>query len=52
MHELAELSAETRDIALLRFRLLEPHLEAASIVAADEAVPFRTAQLFLAVYAK
>jgi hypothetical protein len=27
MEELAELSAETRDIALSRFRLLEPHLE-------------------------
>jgi hypothetical protein len=27
MQELAELSAETRDIALSRFRLLEPHLE-------------------------
>jgi hypothetical protein len=27
MQELAELSAETWDIALSRFRLLEPHLE-------------------------
>jgi hypothetical protein len=27
MQELAELSAEARDIALSRFRLLEPHLE-------------------------
>ena len=27
MQEQAELSAETQDIALSRFRLLEPHLE-------------------------
>jgi hypothetical protein len=27
MQELAELSAETRDVALSRFRLLESHLE-------------------------
>jgi hypothetical protein len=47
--ELAELSAETRDIALSRFRPLEPHLEQHSVVAADAGVPFRTAQLVLAV---
>jgi hypothetical protein len=42
MQELAELSAETRDIALTRFR-------SASIVAVHAGVPFRTAQLVLAV---
>ena len=38
-----ELAAETRDIALSRFRLLEPHLEqgrSLRIVAADAGVPF------------
>jgi hypothetical protein len=49
MQELAELSSETRDIALSRFRLPEPHLEQHRIVAADAGVPFRTAQLFLTV---
>jgi hypothetical protein len=46
MQELAELSAETRDIALSRFRLLEPHLEQQSIVAADVGVPFGRRNFF------
>ncbi len=53
--ELAELSAETRDIALSHFRLLEPHLEqdrSLRIVAADAGVPFRTTQQWVAQYRK
>ncbi len=49
------MSAETRDIALSRFRLLEPHLEqdrSLRIVAADAGVPLRTAQRWVAQYRK
>jgi hypothetical protein len=51
MQELAELPAETRDIALLRFRLLERHLEQHRSSRQTREFPFgrRTAQLFLAV---
>jgi hypothetical protein len=49
MQELAELSAETRDIALSRFRLLEPHLEQHRSPRQTREFPFRTAQLVLAV---
>jgi hypothetical protein len=46
MQELAELSAQARDIALSRFRLLEPHLEQHRSSRQTRKFAFRTAQLF------
>jgi hypothetical protein len=46
MQELAELSAQARDIALPRFRLLEPHLEQHRSWRQTRKFAFRTAQPF------
>jgi len=48
MRELGEVPEETRELAMSRFRLIQPHLEKnqpLQTVAADGKVPFRTAQL-------
>jgi putative transposase len=53
MQELAELSAEARELALTRFRLLQPHLEDGQelrTVAAEAEVSFRTLQRWVAQY--
>jgi putative transposase len=47
MRELAGLSAEARELALVRFRLLQPHLEGGRelrTIAAETEVSFRTLQ--------
>jgi hypothetical protein len=44
--ELAELSAETRDIALSRFRVLEPHLEQHRSSRQTREFPFRRHNFF------
>jgi len=55
MQELAGLSSEARELALTRFRLLQPHLEAGcelrSVAAEAEAeASFRTLQRWMAQY--
>lgn len=53
MHQLLELSETDREIALSRFRLLQPHLEEDKplrVVAAEAGIPFRTAQRWAAQY--
>jgi putative transposase len=53
MQELSGLSAEARELALLRFRLLEPHLERGRelrSVADGAGVSFRTLQRWVAQY--
>jgi putative transposase len=53
MQELAGLSSEARELALTRFRLLQPHLEAGRelrSVAAEAEVSFRTLQRWVAQY--
>lgn len=53
MPELVELSPESRELALSRFRLLEPHLErgcSLRLVAEEANVPLRTAQRWLTQY--
>lgn len=55
MEHLAELTEEARTLALDRFRLLQPHLEDGrplKRVAAAAAIPFRTAQRWVALYRK
>ena len=55
MDYLAGLTEETRTLALDRFRLLQPHLEDGrplKRVAAAAAIPFRTAQRWVALYKK
>jgi putative transposase len=50
---LTELPAEARDLALDRFRLLEPHLKGGvslRLVAVDAGIPFRTAQRWVSHY--
>ena len=53
MHELAQLSEETRELALSRYRLLRPHLEqdrTLRSVAEEAGVPFRTLQRWVGQY--
>src|SRR5260370_5554992 len=53
MQELLELSEEDRDIAMERFRSLQPHLEQnrpLRLVAAEAGLRFRTAQRWVALY--
>jgi putative transposase len=47
MRELGEVPEEAQELAMSRFRLIQPHLEKnqpLQTVAADGKVPFRTAQ--------
>jgi putative transposase len=53
MHELLELSDEDRELAMSRFRVLQPHLEqntSLRVVAAEAGLAFRTAQRWVAQY--
>lgn len=53
MQDLTELPAVSRELALSRFRLLQPHLEqrrSLSSVAAEAGIPVRTARRWLAQY--
>ncbi len=53
MQTLAELSPESRELALSRFRMLEPHLREARPLrplALAAGIPFRTAQRWVALY--
>jgi putative transposase len=53
MQTVGELSSASRDLALHRFRLLEPHLEhdrSLRVIAAEAGVPFRTVQRWAAQY--
>jgi putative transposase len=53
MDQLAGLTEEARNLALDRFRLLQPHLEddrPLKSVAADAGIPFRTAQRWVSLY--
>ena len=53
MQTVGELSSASRDLALQRFRLLEPHLEhdrPLRAIAAEAGVPFRTVQRWAAQY--
>jgi putative transposase len=53
MHELLELSDEDRELAMSRFRVLQPHLEQNTplrVVAAEAGLAFRTAQRWVAQY--
>ena len=53
MQTVGELSSASRDLALQRFRLLEPHLEhdrPLRVIAAEAGVPFRTVQRWAAQY--
>jgi putative transposase len=55
MRELGEVPEEARELALSRFRLIQPHLEKnqpLQAVAADGKVPFRTAQRWVSQYRK
>ena len=55
MQELAGLSEESRELAMSRFRMLEPHLHkgcALKPIAREAGVPFRTAQRWVASYQK
>ena len=53
MQDLTELPAASRELALSRFRFLEPHLEqrrSLSEVAAEAGIPSRTARRWLSQY--
>jgi hypothetical protein len=53
MRELGEVPEEARELAMSRFRLIQPHLEKnqpLQAVAADGEVPFRTAQRWVSQY--
>lgn len=53
MNELAGLSEQARELALDRFRLLQPHLEQQRplhLVAGEAGIPLRTAQRWVALY--
>ena len=53
MQTVGELSSASRDLALQRFRLLEPHLEhdrPLRVIAAEAGVPFRTVQRWACQY--
>jgi hypothetical protein len=53
MQELLALSEEDREIAMKRFRWLQPHLEenrSLRLVAEDAGLAFRTAQRWVALY--
>ena len=53
MHELAQLSEETRELAASRYRVLQPHLEqdrTLRSVANEAGVSFRTLQRWVAQY--
>src|ERR1017187_4506935 len=53
MDQLAALTEEARDLALNRFRLLQPHLDddrPLKAVAAAVGIPFRTAQRWVSLY--
>ena len=55
MRELGEVPEEARELAMSRFRLIQPHLEKnqpLQTVAADGKVPFRTAQRWVSQYRK
>ena len=55
VQELAELSSGGRDLALSRFRLLEPHFEndrPLRVIATETGVPYRTLQRWVAQYRK
>jgi putative transposase len=55
MQRVGELSSASRDLALRRFRLLEPHLEhdrPLRVIAAEAGIPFRTVQRWVAQYRK
>jgi len=55
MRELGEVPEEARELAMSRFRLIQPHLEknrSLQTVAADGKVPFRTAQRWVSQYRK
>src|ERR1700677_4651716 len=53
MQTVGELSPASRDLALRRFRLLEPHLEhdrSLRVIAAEAGIPFRTVQRWAGQY--
>ena len=53
MDQLAALSEDARELALGRFRLLQPHMEngvSLRLVAEDAGIPFRTAQRWVGLY--
>jgi putative transposase len=53
MQTIGELSPTSRDLALRRFRLLEPHLEhdrSLRVIAAEAGIPFRTLQRWASQY--
>ena len=53
MDQLATLSEDARQLALGRFRMLQPHLEngvSLRLVAKDAGIPFRTAQRWVGLY--
>jgi len=55
VRELGEVPEEARELAMSRFRLIQPHLEKnqpLQTVAADGKVPFRTAQRWVSQYRK
>jgi putative transposase len=55
VQELAELSSGGQDLALSRFRLLEPHFEndrPLRVIATETGVPYRTLQRWVAQYRK
>jgi len=55
MRELGEVPEEARELAMSRFRLIQPHLEKnqpLQTVAANGEVPFRTAQQWVSQYRK
>jgi putative transposase len=55
MQELSGVSEAARELAMSRFRLIQPHLEAnrpLQLVAADGKLPFRTAQRWVSQYRK
>jgi putative transposase len=55
MRELGEVPEEARELAMSRFRLIQPHLEKnqpLQTVAANGKVPFRTAQRWVSQYRK
>jgi putative transposase len=55
MQELSGVSEVVRELAMSRFRLIQPHLEKSrplQLVAADGKLPFRTAQRWVSQYRK
>jgi putative transposase len=55
MQELSGVSEAARELAMSRFRLIQPHLEKnrpLQLVAADGKLPFRTAQRWVSQYRK